>query len=264
MNDLSIRYVTAADGTSIAYEHLAGEAPTVVFLGGYNSEMAGTKGSFLSEWCRRKGRAFLRFDYAGHGLSGGAFVDGTIGRWRDDALLVIDHCVTGPVVLVGSSMGGWIMLLVARALGERVAGMVGVAAAPDFTRDLMWEAFDEDTRRRLREEGMIRLPSEYDDWEVPVRMAFIEDGLDHIQLDSPIPLRCPVHLLHGRRDPDVPWRTAEKLSEQLESSDVTISYFKDGDHRLSEPVYLQHLANALDLILHRPDVVDGVNWDIEK
>lgn len=249
MSEVNVRYLEAADGTSIAYEHLPGTAPAVVFLGGYKSEMTGTKGTYLAEWCRERGRRFLRLDYAGHGLSGGEFADGTIGRWRDDALAVITHCVDSPCVLVGSSMGGWIMLLVARALGDRVEGMVGIAAAPDFTRDLMWKGFDDDTRRRLEDEGVVHITSGYDDWEIPVRREFIEDGLRHIQLDAPIPIRCPVRLLHGRRDPDVPWQTSERLMDRLESDDVIVSYFKAGDHRLSSPEHLACLGDTLARLL---------------
>ncbi|KAA3626451.1 MAG: alpha/beta hydrolase [Proteobacteria bacterium] len=220
-----------------------------MFLGGYHSEMTGTKGEWLADYCRRTGRAYLRLDYSGHGLSGGDFADGTIGGWCRDALTVMERRVSGPCILVGSSMGGWIMLLVARELGDRVRGMVGIAAAPDFTRDLMWNAFDSSTRQRLETEGIVYLESDYDDTKIPVRREFIEDGNRHLLLDAPIPIRCPVHLLHGRKDPDVPWQTAERLMEGLESEAVTVSYFKDGDHRLSEPRYLEFLGRALDAMV---------------
>jgi pimeloyl-ACP methyl ester carboxylesterase len=248
-----IQHLNSSSGVRLAYQHIQGREPTVVFLGGYNSEMAGTKGNWLAEHCRASGRAYLRLDYSGHGVSEGEFADGTIGSWTRDALDVIDHCLAGPCVLVGSSMGGWIMLLVARTLRERVRGLVGIAAAPDFTRDLMWNAFDDATRGKLNREGIIFLESDYDDSLTPVRREFIEDGARHLLLDEPIPITCPVHLLHGRKDPDVPWSTAERLMEQLEGSDVTISYFKDGDHRLSDETYLKFLSRALDQLLDRVD-----------
>lgn len=253
MTDPDVRYLDGPRDARLAFEHIPGSGPTVVFLGGYRSEMSGTKGNHLAAHCRELGRAFLRLDYSGHGLSGGEFVDGTIGGWRDDALAVIGHAVEGDMVLVGSSMGGWIMLLVARALGARVKGMIGIAAAPDFTRDLMWNAFDESMRQRLESDGVVLVSSEYDEEPTPVTRAFIEDGKRHLQLDDKIPLDCPVHLLHGRKDPDVPWRTAENIMERLEGNNVTISYFKDGDHRLSEPRYLDFLSGALERMLYEVD-----------
>lgn len=244
-------------GTPLAYDYAPGAQPAVVFLGGYRSEMTGTKGEFLAAWCRERGQAFLRLDYSGHGLSGGEFVDGTIGRWRDDALAVIEHCLPGPCVLVGSSMGGWIMLLVARALGARVRGLVGIAAAPDFTRDLMWDAFDAATREALNSDGIVYLPSEYDEAGLPVRKTFIDDGDRHRQLVDDIPLTCPVYLLQGRRDADVPWTTAERLAERLAGDDVTVTYFKDGDHRLSSPPQLDYLAATVAHLLGRLGHADG-------
>jgi len=257
MTDPDVRYLDGPRGTRLAFEHIPGSSPTVVFLGGYRSEMSGTKGNHLAAHCRARGRAFLRLDYSGHGLSGGEFVDGTIGCWRDDALAVIGHAVEGEMVLIGSSMGGWIMLLVARAMGARVKGMIGIAAAPDFTRDLMWNAFDEAMRQRLERDGVVHLESGYDEEPTPVTRAFIEDGERHLQLDDKIPLDCPAHLLHGRKDPDVPWRTAERIMERLEGNNVAISYFKDGDHRLSEPRYLGFLSAALERMLHEVDRQQG-------
>ncbi|MGH6720226.1 MAG: alpha/beta fold hydrolase, partial [Alphaproteobacteria bacterium] len=192
-----------------------------------------TKALALDAQCRESGRAFVRFDYLGHGASSGAFADGTIGRWTDDTLAVLDRLTEGPQVLVGSSMGGWIMLLAALARPERVAGLVGVAAAPDFTEDLMWRTYDEATQRRILEDGAVTMPGTYDGEPYPVTRALIEDGRRHLLLDKPIPIRCPVRLVHGMADPDVPWRTALRLAERLGSPDVIVTLVKDGDHRLA-------------------------------
>ncbi len=250
-SEINTDYLETCDGTRLAYEFSEGSSPTIVFLGGYHSEMSGTKGNWLAKHCARQGHSFLRLDYYGHGLSEGMFEDGTIGRWKSDAIAVIKHRVSGPMVLVGSSMGGWIMLLVARELGECVKGMVGIAAAPDFTRDLMWNVFSKNTRDKLEKEGIVHLGSEYDETSYPIRLQFIEEGSRHLLLDQPIAVNCPVRLLQGRRDPDVPWQTAERLMTQLESDDVHISYFKEGDHRLSEDKYLKHLSLIIEELLQQ-------------
>ncbi|GJL80891.1 MAG: alpha/beta hydrolase [marine bacterium B5-7] len=246
-----IHTIESTKGNALAYEYLDGTLPAVVFLGGYRSEMSGTKGLWLRSWCEQHGQAYLRLDYSGHGLSGGQFEDGTIGRWSVDALEVIEHCVKGPMVLVGSSMGGWIMLLVARHLTQRVKAMIGIAAAPDFTRDLMWKAMDDATRKELQTRGVIYIDSEYDESPTPITLKLIQEGEEHLLLDEKIHLNCPVHLLQGKLDNDVPWQTAERLMNQLETTDVTISYFKDGDHRLSSPQHLEYLTTILGLLLAR-------------
>jgi pimeloyl-ACP methyl ester carboxylesterase len=242
-------YLTSSAGYRLAYEWIEGTLPAVVFLGGYRSDMYGTKGEWLAAHCRERGRAFLRLDYSGHGMSEGRFEDGTIGGWTGDALEVIGAANPQRMVLVGSSMGGWIMLLAALELADRVEGLLGIAAAPDFTRDLMWNVFDEATRSRIRSEGRVVLPSQYDESGYPVSHAFIEDGERRLLLDKPIPLRCPVRLMHGRRDPDVPWQTAERIEKQLETNDVTITYYKDGDHRLSQPRFLEEISRQLEALL---------------
>lgn len=222
-----------AGGATIAYRRIAGAAPGVIFLGGFRSDMTGIKATALEGLCLEADRAFVRFDYFGHGVSSGAFTDGTIGRWADDAVAVLDELSVGPQVLVGSSMGGWIMLLAALRRPERVAGLVGIAAAPDFTEDLMWAGYDAAARTELIENGIRYEPSEYDSRPNPVTLRLIEEARRHLLLRAPIPLRCPVRLLHGMRDPDVPWRTALLIGERLESGDVEIDLIKDGDHRLS-------------------------------
>ena len=233
---------------TIAYRAMAGSAPGVMFCGGFMSDMTGTKATALEAHCRRRGRAFVRFDYSGHGASGGAFRDGTIGTWRDDAMAVLDRVASGPQALVGSSMGGWIVLLLALARPERVAGLVGVAAAPDFTEDLIWSTLDDEGRRTLAETGQIMMPCDYGDDPYPITMGLIEEGRDHLLLRAPIALRCPIHLLQGMRDEDVPWRTALRIAEQVESEHVVVELIKDGDHRLSRDEDLARLTAAVDEI----------------
>ena len=233
---------------AIAYRRVEGAGPGVMFLGGFMSDMTGTKATALEAYCRRAGRAFVRFDYSGHGESGGAFRDGTIGAWRDDALAVLDEVGRGPQVLVGSSMGGWIMLLVALARPERVAALVGVAAAPDFTEDLIWSTLDDETRRTLTETGEISLPCDYDEEPYPITLGLIEEGRSHLLLRAPIALDCPIHLLQGMVDEDVPWRTALKIAELVESDRVVVELVKDGDHRLSRDRDLARLTAAVEAV----------------
>ena len=221
-------------GVALAYQRLAGRGPTVVFLPGYRSDMTGDKATALATLCAARGQGMLLFDYSGHGASGGAFTDGTIGRWTADALAVIDALTEGPLVLVGSSMGGWIGLLVALAQPGRVAGFVGVAAAPDFTEALMWQSMLPAERATLMREGVLHVPSGYGE-PTPVTRALIEDGRAHLLMGGPIALRCPVRLLHGQADADVPWETSVRLAERVSSADMQVLLVKDGTHRMSRP-----------------------------
>ncbi len=239
------RRLVRPDGDTIAYRAAHGKRPGVVFLGGFMSDMSGTKAVALDGFCRAEGRAYARFDYLGHGASSGAFVDGTIGRWAADAIAVIDAATEGPQVLVGSSMGGWLMLLAALARPERVCGLVGVAAAPDFTEDLVWAGFEPSQRETLMRDGIVELPSDYGDDPTPITRALIEDGREHLLLRAPIALTCPVRLIHGMVDDDVPWRTSIALAEKLESTDVEVSLVKGGGHRLSDPPDLDRLWRAV-------------------
>lgn len=234
---------------AIAWRRRRGKSPAVVFLGGYASDMTGTKASFLNSWCAARGRAFLRFDYTGHGTSAGRFEDGTIGRWAQDALLALDRLTEGPVVLVGSSMGGWIMLELALARPGRVRALVGIAAAPDFTEDLLWARWDEATRARLLAEGRVVEPSDYDPAGYVYTRALIEDGRRRLRLRGTIPYGGPVRLLHGQNDAAVPWQTSLRLADCLASSDVQVILVKDGDHRLSRPADLALLASTLAPLL---------------
>lgn len=236
------------DGATIAYRRMAdrsgGKLPGLVFLGGFASDMTGTKATALESFARLRGQAFLRFDYFGHGESSGAFADGTIGRWRDDALAVLDRLTAGPQILIGSSMGGWIMLLVARLRAERCAGLVGIAAAPDFTEELIWEKLPPPIIAELTRTGRWHEPSRYGA-ELPITLALIEEGRRHLLLDQPMEIRCPVRLLHGMADPDVPWRWSLRIAEKIESPDSVVTLVKDGDHRLSRDEDLRRIEAAV-------------------
>ncbi|MFN4090372.1 MAG: alpha/beta hydrolase [Alphaproteobacteria bacterium] len=242
-------FLARPDGTRIAYRHTpaadAAPMPGVVFLGGFKSDMQGGKALRLEAFCRERGRQFTRFDYRGHGESSGRFEDGTIGLWLSDALAVLDEVATGPQILVGSSMGGWIALLAARSRRERVVGLVGVAPAPDFVvrmeRDLTPEQRD-----MLAREGRFDRPSSYSDDPYPITRTLIEEGRRHLLLDGPIDLTIPVRILHGLRDDAVPWQLSLTLCEKLASTDVRIVFVKDGDHRLSDDDELDLLCASVD------------------
>ena len=234
-------YLTRPDGVRLAYRHQPGRGPTIVFLPGYMSDMLGSKAEALANWAATQGRAMLRLDYSGCGESDGAFEDGTLDIWRDDVLAVIVHAVKGPVILVGSSMGGWLMLLVAVALGNRVSAMVGIAAAPDFTD---WDLSDAD-RRDMVDNGRIERPSDYGLDPMVVTRAFWESGTRHRQLQGEIAIDCPVRLIHGQHDADVPWDISLQLTQKLRSSDVQTILIKDGDHRLSRE---QDVALLVDVV----------------
>jgi len=236
------------NGKSLAWRRLSGREPTVVFLPGFASDMTGEKATSLAAFCDTIGQAMLRFDYSGHGESDGRFEEGTIGQWTEDALAIIDALSTGPLVLVGSSMGGWIALLAALARPERVAGIVGIAAAPDFTEILMWQSMTFEERDRLMADGVLFAPNRYGP-PTPITRALIEEGRTHLLLDRPIPLTCPARLLHGQNDQDVPWELALRLADRLESTDVQVILVKDGEHRLSRPADLALLHRTLAPLL---------------
>ncbi len=247
MDDATPAIITRSDGATIAY-HKTGvrdpddRRPGLIFLGGFMSDMTGTKATALEAFARERGQAFVRFDYQGHGASSGDFADGTIGRWAEDAVTVLDRVSEGPQILIGSSMGGWIMLLAALARPERVAGLVGVAAAPDFTEDLMWQRYSPEVRETLEREGVYQEPSDTGEEPTTITLGLIEEGRRHLLLGGPIALSCPVRLLHGMKDEAVPWETALRLAEALESRDIEVTLVKDADHRLSEPQDLARLT----------------------
>ncbi|MSP03584.1 MAG: alpha/beta hydrolase [Acetobacteraceae bacterium] len=236
------------DGTELAWVKLDGASPTVVFLPGFRSDMSGDKATALAAFCAARGQAMLRFDYSGHGASGGTFEQGTISQWSADALTAIDRLTEGPLILIGSSMGGWLALLTALKRPERVDAIIGIAAAPDFTQRLMWEAMTFDERARITRDGILHIPSQYGD-ATPVTRALIEDGRSHLLLEGPILLDCKVRLLHGQADPDVPWELALRTAERLIGADVEIVLIKDGDHRLSRPGDLAVLRRTLAALL---------------
>ncbi|MBN8960463.1 MAG: alpha/beta hydrolase [Rhizobiales bacterium] len=248
-------FVTIGEGAAsrrIAVRARKGSAqgsgvPGLFWLSGFNSDMAGTKAVALDAWAAEQGRACVRFDYSGHGESGGQFVDGTIGRWAEEALAVFDRCCKGAMVAVGSSMGGWIALLVARELKRRgtpLAGLVLIAPAPDFTEELMWKNFPDAVKREIELNGVWMRPSEYGD-PYPITRGLIEDGRKHLLLGGSIDIGCPVRILQGAQDPDVPWRHAFRLTECLPSDDVVLTMVQDGDHRLSRPQDIARLLAAV-------------------
>lgn len=243
--------VTAGqDARPIAVLVREGKGPPVVWLGGFKSDMRATKATALDEWAEKNGRAFVRFDYSGHGESGGAFADGTISRWLEDALTVIERFIREPPILVGSSMGGWISLLAARHLiGKRPdlapVGMVLIAPAVDMTERLMWGRFPEALKQSVQETGVYHRPSAYSDDPYPITWRLIEDGRRHLLLDQPIKTGCPVHILQGMEDPDVPWSHALELVEHLPGDSVSLTLIKDGDHRLSRQEDIERLIGAV-------------------
>ncbi len=227
MTDL--QFHTMPDGRRIAFRHAAGHAPTLVFLPGYMSDMAGSKATALFEWARARGQTCLLLDYSGCGASGGDFAEGTLSRWREEVLALIAAKTEGGLVVVGSSMGGWLMLLVGEALGERLAGLVGIAAAPDFTD---WGR-SEDEKARLRAGETVLEENPYGPEPTPMHPAFFADGQDRRRLAGVVAIDAPVRLLHGERDAEVPFAISLRLAEALRSDDVQVTLVKDGDHRLS-------------------------------
>jgi pimeloyl-ACP methyl ester carboxylesterase len=234
------------DGHHIAYDLTAGSAPTIVFLHGLKSDRHGTKADVLAAHAAAKGYGFLRFDMYGHGASSGQFEEGTVSRWVDDAVAVIDELTTGPIILIGSSMGGWVGLKTAVTRPDRMAGFIGIAAAPDFTEDLMWAELSEEQRTTLHTQGFIDLPSEYDEQPYRINKALIEDGRKNLLLRGDIAITCPVRLLHGQRDTSVPWQIALSIADMITGDDVHMYLVKDGDHRLSRPQDLKRLTDVVD------------------
>ena len=241
---------TSADERLIAVRRDEGSGPGLFWLGGFKSDMKGTNADALSAWARQNGRAFVRFDYSGHGESGGEFRDGTIGRWLEESLAVFEAHANGPQVVIGSSMGGWIALLLLRALRQKtglrgsVAGLVLIAPAPDFTEVLMWERFPAKVKKEIETQGVWHRPSEYGA-PYPITKRLIEEGRNHLLLGSMIETGCPVRILQGVQDPDVPWNHAVELTSRLAQDDVVLTLVKDGDHRLSRPEDLERLIKAV-------------------
>jgi esterase/lipase len=219
------------------------------WLGGFKSDMKGTKAATLDAWAEEKGRACVRFDYSGHGESGGAFIDGTIGRWLEESVAVYRQFAQGPQVVIGSSMGGWLALLMARELRKAkavpLAGMVLIAPAVDFTEELMWNQFSDATKREIEDKGSWMRPSQYSEAPYPITKALIEDGRKHLLMGGLIETGCPVHILQGVLDPDVPFKHVQALMSHFARDDVALTLIKDGDHRLSRPEDIERLLNAV-------------------
>jgi pimeloyl-ACP methyl ester carboxylesterase len=248
-NDDRVQKLQRPDGNIVAYAKTSGRTPTVVFLGGFRSDMTGTKAMALEDWARREGRAYLRFDYLGHGQSSGRFEDGTIGRWLDDSLAAIDQLTEGKLVLVGSSMGGWLSLLSARARPERLAGLVLIAAAPDFTERMLLKGLSAADRATLEREGRLERPSQYSPDPSVFTWKLIEEGRNHLLLDRKLVLPCPVRLLHGQSDPDVPWEYSLQIAQHMEAPEVITTLVKGGDHRLSTPSDIARLIATVEELL---------------
>jgi len=252
MNEAQIppRMLTRDNGATIAYHQNPGKHPGVVFLTGFKSDMTGGKALALEEFCTARGHAFTRFDYQGHGQSSGNFDDGSIGEWASDAIDVLDQLTDGPQVLVGSSMGGWIMLLVARSRPARIAGLVGLAAAPDFTEDLIPDALSDAQKAALDTDGFVDMPNDYDDLE-PYRINkhLLDEGKNQLLLRDQIAIDCPVRLIHGIKDADVPWNTSLRIMDRVRGDDVEVQLVKAGEHRLSEDHDLERLRRTVAALL---------------
>ena len=255
MADNSLKFHIVVEGDArraIAVRAVAGASPGLFWLGGYKSDMKGTKAQALADWAAQRGRACVRFDYSGHGESEGAFTDGTIGRWLAESLAIFDAHCRGPQVLIGSSMGGWLALLLVRALRTRreagpgsVAGLVLIAPAIDFTEELMWKHFTPEIKRELATKGVWERPSQYSPEPYLITRQLIEDGRNHLLLGGMIETGCPVRILQGVMDPDVPWQHAKALIARFACDDVVLTLVKDGDHRLSRPEDIERLIAAV-------------------
>ncbi|MCW2309643.1 alpha/beta hydrolase [Rhodobium gokarnense] len=256
MDDAKPQMLTVGTGDAareIAVIDTPGEGPGVLWLGGFRSDMAGSKALALDDWSREKGRAVTRFDYSGHGVSGGDFDDGTISRWLEEAKAVFDACCKRPTVLVGSSMGGWIALLLNRLLrmageGDKVAGLVLIAPAVDFTEELMWKTLSKEAQQQLVEKGFHLEPSDYSEEPYRFNKVLIDDGRNHLLLGGTIETGCPVHILQGVEDTSVPWNHAVELMARLAEDDVVLTLIKDGDHRLSRDEDIARLIAAVSEI----------------
>jgi pimeloyl-ACP methyl ester carboxylesterase len=243
---------TGPDARRIAVREREGGVPGLFWLGGFKSDMKGTKALALDAWAAEHGRALTRFDYSGHGESEGSFADGTIGRWLEESVAVFAACCAGPTVVVGSSMGGWLALLLLQALAQqkeliagRVAALVLIAPAVDFTEELMWKQFSPEIRRQIEQDGAWERPSRYGEEPYPITRALVQDGRRHLLLGGMIETGCPVRILQGVQDPDVPWQHAVDLTSCLAQDDVVLTLVKDGDHRLSRPEDIERLLAAI-------------------
>ncbi|MDX1974961.1 MAG: alpha/beta hydrolase [Rickettsiales bacterium] len=239
------------DNRRIAYCVTGEQLPAVIFFTGFKSDMSGSKAMALQQFCETRGQRFIRFDYTGHGESSGQFIEGTIGSWAQDAADVLEQLGSAQNILVGSSMGAWIAMLLAQQNPQRVAGFVGIASAPDFTEELIWQRLNDTQKAELLEKGVFYAPSCYGEEPYPITQRLIEEARAHLLLNRSIAIEAPVRLIHGTQDEDVPWQHSVRLMEQLSSRDVRLQLIKDGNHRLSEPAHLQTLCSTLEDLLDR-------------
>lgn len=246
---MSPSFLTTSENRKIAYHLTAGQGPTVVFLGGFKSDMEGSKALHLEQWARGQGRAFLRFDYSGHGQSSEKFLDGCIGDWTNDAIAVINAVTDGPVVLVGSSMGGWICLILTKKIQGKICGIVGIASAPDFTEDSMWAEFSDGQKSELAQNGHLALPSDYSVEPYIITRRLIEDGRNHLVLRDPLPLPFPARFLQGTSDTDVDQSVALRLLSHATGKDIRLILVKDADHRFSTPDCLDLITRSIEEVL---------------
>jgi len=243
------QYFETPEKRRIAYHLISGIGPTVVFCGGFKSDMDGTKALHLESWAKEQRRSFLRFDYSGHGQSSGAFLDGCIGDWASDAEHTIAALVEGPVILVGSSMGGWISLILTQRMPEKIVGLIGIAAAPDFTEDSMWAGFDDDQRREMDDNGQVTLPSDYSDEPYVITRKLIEDGRKQLVLRDPLRLEFPTRFLQGTADTDVPPDVALALLDHADGPDIRLTLVKGADHRFSDDACLALMQTSLEEVV---------------
>ena len=260
---MTVEKLTVKPGVDIAYHKIEPKndaMPSVVFLGGFMSDMEGSKATFLQEKCAERGQGFVRFDYTGHGSSSGYFTEGTIGSWCEDAAAVLTSLTEGPQILIGSSMGGWVSLMLALKYPERVAGLIGIAAAPDFTQEMYEELLDDAQKHQLEEEGLIYIPSDYGE-PYPITEHLIEEAKNHLLLDQDmIAIDCPVRLLHGRADAVVPWQKSVRIQNLLRSEDVDVHFVEEGDHSLSCEAGLR----LLDETVHRMSEMTGKHEEMAE
>jgi pimeloyl-ACP methyl ester carboxylesterase len=246
-------YLELDDGSRIAYHKTKAKTktnPTIIFIHGFKSDMDGTKAIAIEEHCQKKGLGYIRFDCTGHGQSSGDFLQGTIGRWADDLLAVIDNLTNGNIILIGSSMGGWLMLLAALKRPERITAMIGIAAAPDFTEDLIWQKMTEDQKNTLQEKGMVDLAIDEESPEpYPITQLLIEEARQHLLLEGGINITCPTRLIHGAKDTDVPLEISYQIKQLLTSTDIEVIVSENGDHRMSEPEDIALILSVIDTLL---------------
>lgn len=239
------------DGNYIAYHKINSKKnrPSILFLGGFMSDMNGTKATALQEYCENKGYGYIRFDYFGHGQSSGKFTEGTIGRWKNNVLTVLDELTDSPQIVIGSSMGGWLMLLAALERPEKILSLIGIASAPDFTEDLIWNIMTKEQKKELSDNGIYMLKSDYGDEAYPIRLNLIEEGRNHLLLKNNININIPVRLIHGMKDEDVPASFSTNLAMQLTSNDVKVKLIENGDHRMSTKENIELIFNTIEEII---------------